>query len=120
MPQSKKQLHDLLEIARDATEPAVELIDHRVGVPSAHVSDGVTLSPGSGSWMFNSIETRARDGLSPTHVPRAHAQHVSRDMYTEASEVTTVRSESDKSTIPPEFKHILLTSKDYKLSLIHI
>ena len=51
------------DIAEDVTQ-----LHHRVGeaAPSSHAP---SLSPGSGSWMFNSIEARARHGLSPTHVP---------------------------------------------------
>ena len=85
---------------------------HKIGsVPES----SPTLSPGAGSWMFNSIESRARHGLTPTHVPK-HG-----DMSSEASqasvlsvEVTSPASPREKVTIPSEYKDILSKSEDYQ------
>ena len=87
------------------------LLVHKIG-PAAP-----TLSPGAGSWMFNSIESRAKQGLTPTHVPK-HG-----DMSSEASEAVlsveatspgSVTYQEEKVTIPPQYKDILNQSEDYK------
>ena len=84
---------------------------HRLGV----ASPPTTLSPGAGSWQFNSIESRARHGLTPTHVPK-HGDLVSEASETVYSEpVTTPASEhGQKVTIPAQYKDILNKSEDYK------
>ena len=60
--------------AEDEEEGGGQL-EHRLGLAA---SPG--LAPGSGSWMFNSIEARARHGLSPTHVP-SHAAKQGLETY---------------------------------------
>ena len=70
---------DLAETVRSGAEAEAEedggQLEHRLGLAA---SPG--LAPGSGSWMFNSIEARARHGLSPTHVP-THAAKQGLETY---------------------------------------
>ena len=70
----------LAETVRSGAEAEAEeegggQLEHRLGLAA---SPG--LAPGSGSWMFNSIEARARHGLSPTHVP-SHAAKQGLETY---------------------------------------
>ena len=111
---------------------------HRLGLPP-----GLALLPGDGSWMFNSIESTAKKGLAPTHVPRRTPP----DMLAASSERVVAaptprpgmtptprpgmrarqtqarnsvkrsfvpRQRLDKPTIPPQYKEVLSKSEDYK------
>ena len=85
---------------------------HKVGLVSTEKSGGSpTLAPGSGSWMFNSIESRARHGLTPTHVPAVHHDQV----MSETSDLEeTTDSDQETVTIPAMYKDILAQSSDYQ------
>ena len=87
---------------------------HRLGAAASPATLSTTLSPGAGSWQFNSIESRARHGLAPTHVPQ-HGDLVSDASQSEAvSSETTPAARGRKVTIPPQYKDILNKSEDYK------
>ena len=64
--------------AKEPRRPSVQELTQRLGLPP-----GLALLPGDGSWMFNSIESTAKQGLAPTHVP-VHAP--SHDMEPASSE----------------------------------
>jgi len=107
---------------------AVTPITRRSGV-----LQGYTLKPGAGSWMFNSIETKAKKGLPPTHVPKLFSDAPS-DLIPESSRTVystpaprTMKSDPQKSvqdrtgshsyekpTIPSFYKEILKNSNDYQ------
>lgn len=69
MRQNAELNKNVAETERGGDDVSVKNIVHKLGLP-AETSTDVMLNPGSGSWMFNSIESRARHGLTPTHVPR--------------------------------------------------
>jgi len=109
----------------------------------AGILPGLTLKPGAGSWMFNSIEATAKKGLPPTHVPKTFSDAPS-DLMPQSSEtvystpsprpVTNGCSDTfghctgahlpakertgshshEKPTIPPFYKQILKNSNDYQ------
>ena len=95
-------------------------------VPALQARAGLALNPGAGNWNFNSIESKAKQGLAPTHVPNhSKSRADQRGSHSPAPVTGQSKSRADQrggpspaaepsQTIRPTYKQILHSSPDYQ------